>query len=222
MANATTTTRFLYPKVTSGDRFSRLVAVRKIDSEYWVFRCDCGTEKRFLRRNVIKGVSKSCGCLHREVMSRIKATHGHSRGGKVSLTFRSYRNMMSRCYSKTNNRYAEYGARGIEVCDRWRGNFENFLFDMGDRPSLAHSIERKDNDGPYAPWNCIWGTVELQAQNRSSNLTIEIDGVRMILAEAARRFGVPYTTLKARIFKHGWEHRRALTEPVRKLTRRSA
>lgn len=220
MANATATTRFRHPEVISGDRFARLVAVREIDSEHWVFRCDCGVEKRFLRRNVQRGVSRSCGCFHKERMQEIKKTHGHSINGKVSPTFSSYRNMIARCYRPSNNRFAEYGARGIKVCDRWRDSFENFLADMEERPSRDHSIERLDSDGDYSPDNCIWGTVAVQAANRSSNLIVTIDGESMILAEAARRYGIPYTTLKARIFKHGWGHKRAVLTPVRVMTRR--
>ena len=85
-------------------------------------------------------------------------THGMSK----TPEFRAWLNMKERCYRPTNARYHRYGARGIEVCDRWLESFENFYTDIGDRPSPTHSLDRIDNDGNYEPDNCRWGTREEQ------------------------------------------------------------
>lgn len=73
--------------------------------------------------------------------------------------------MQNRCYNKDASGYSRYGGRGIRVCPRWL-EFENFISDMGPRPSPKHSVHRKDNDGPYSPKNCCWATTKEQSQNK--------------------------------------------------------
>lgn len=50
-----------------GKKYNKLTAIKKIndgksDSRY-LFKCDCGKEKIILKRNVISGKTKSCGCI---------------------------------------------------------------------------------------------------------------------------------------------------------------
>lgn len=80
--------------------------------------------------------------------------------------YKTWSNMVSRCCNEDDSSYANYGGRGIEVCDEWRNSFEAFAADMGIPPSPEHSIDRRDNDGNYTPENCRWATKSQQMRNR--------------------------------------------------------
>jgi hypothetical protein len=78
-------------------------------------------------------------------------------GWSKTPTYVSWKAMRARCRDENNASWPQYGAKGITVCERWQ-TFENFLADMGERPSLDHSIDRRDETGNYEPGNCRWLT----------------------------------------------------------------
>jgi len=140
--------------------------------------------------------------------------HGNRR--RHSLTTPEYRvwvSMKTRCLNPNNRTFARYGGRGIGVCARWL-TFSNFLADMGQRPSASHSLERRNNNGPYSPDNCCWATSEQQAKNRRSNHRITFNGQTKNLEEWADALGINRQTLSTRLNQQGWPVEKALTQPV--------
>lgn len=103
----------------------------------------------------------SIGCAR----SWVARTHGATLRANKSPEYESWMAMKSRCLNPRATGYAYYGGRGITICERWRGSFQNFLSDMGERPK-GTSLDRIDNDGSYEPANCRWATAKEQVANR--------------------------------------------------------
>ena len=116
--------------------------------------------------------------------------------------------MHDRCKNTNCKGYETYGGRGIKVCERWE-KFENFYADMGDRPN-GKSLDRIDNDGPYAPWNCEWKDRKHQSRNRRNNIWLEYNGRRQVVKDWAKETGLHETTITYRL-QQGWSIEEALT-----------
>ena len=144
----------------------------------------------------------------------IDISHPQYRHGlSHSRVWRIWRGMKYRCLNQKSEFYADYGGRGIKVCERWLIKIENFVSDMG-IPPKGMTLDRIDNDGDYEPMNCRWASRTQQAQNRRSSLIFSIDGKEQSLAAWIDEIAVVKTaTVYARISK-GWGVVQALTEPT--------
>jgi hypothetical protein len=179
----------------------------------WLCQCRCLTIREVYEPSLKRHLSRSCGCLtvERNIARCRKAVlHDPEHAIRRRVEVNVWYTMLARCTNPRHKSYAEYGGRGITVCQRWRDSFEAFLEDMGPRPSSMHSLERLDNDGPYDPGNVVWATPTTQARNRRSNRLIEWNGETRCLMEWAERTGIHWTTLKRR-FDSGWTAAEALT-----------
>jgi hypothetical protein len=141
-----------------------------------------------------------------------KPTHGHRLGGRRSPTYRSWENMMARCYRRSAGGFEFYGGRGIVVCERWK-KFEGFLADMGERPEGATLDRFPDQDGNYEPGNCRWADVRAQNRNRRGTVFITIDGRTQCALDWSRENGISYAAVVSRLHQ-GWAPARAVTEPL--------
>lgn len=175
----------------------------------WVFLCHCGNEFEARPSHVKKGGYQSCGCQKAKLCAEKSKTHGMAKTTEWTI----WTDMIRRCYEEARPAYPRYGGRGISVCDRWRQSVENFVEDMGPRPSKAHSLDRIDNDGNYEPSNCRWATRWEQGQNKRNNRRVEFDGQLLTARQIAERYGLKTATVRYRIGK-GWSGP-MLAQPVK-------
>lgn len=208
----------LSPRINNitGQRFGRLTVLsfshmNKGRRAVWNCECDCGAQCQVEGTKLATGRTKSCGCLRPDAARENNSTHGHS----THYLWNTYAKMIARCYTPSDKSYKRYGARGITVCERWRESFVNFLADMGDRPDGC-SIDRIDNDGPYAPENCRWATLSQQNSNTRQNHNLTYDGETLTIAQWSLRLGISQHTIRNRL-RYGWSVERTLTEPVSPL-----
>ncbi len=134
------------------------------------------------------------------------------RDGGLIPTYRSWKAMKNRCLNPNGTDAVYYIHRGIKLCERWM-LFENFLADMGPRPSAGHTIDRKENDGNYEPGNCRWATKLEQARNRRSNHIVEAFGESLCIKEWSLKMGISRERICQRI-ADGWESELAVSTPT--------
>ena len=156
----------------SGKRFGKLVAQEWAGNSRWRCVCDCGNETLVLTANLNRANTSSCGCVRNMMASKRNTTHGLSN----SHVYKTWLSMRRRCRDVKNLSYQDYGAKGINVIDRWFDSVEEFVKDVGHPPTAEHTLDRIDNAKGYEPDNVRWATPTEQARNRSFCVQIDFQG----------------------------------------------
>lgn len=142
--------------------------------------------------------------------------------GKImhSRIFYSWGSMKNRCSDNRNGSYAQYGARGIKVCDRWldgeggKSGFKCFYEDMGERPE-GMTLDRINSNENYTPENCRWATLVEQIHNRSNTVWLSYRGITHTAKEWSYLCNCPYRRLMKRL-EQGWTMEKILFTPLKK------
>lgn len=193
--------------IPKGYRFDRLVVEEpagrnKCGQMRYKCICDCGNEKVVDGISLIRGLTKSCGCLNSDpAKAEIARKRFTKHGDFGTKLYQVWAGMIGRCTNPTNTSYHRYGARGITVCDEWRNDYAAFKkWALASGYSEGLTIDRVDNEGPYAPWNCQWATRLEQANNTRRNIKVKYRGQVVTLANLVRDVGtVDYATAKYRL-----------------------
>lgn len=181
-----------------GKTFGRLTVLRatKRDGRLaYTVVCSCGVEKDVNAYNLIRS-TRSCGCLTTERRVARNTKHGM----RSSKEYQCWADIIARCTNPRAHAYADYGARGVTVCERWY-LFENFIEDMGMRP-VGMSIERKDVNGNYEPDNCVWASNETQANNRRGLRKYMVEGEWLTASQLGRRWGITQKQAKVQAARY--------------------
>lgn len=195
----------------TGKQFGRLTVVGKSDIQdgkgtLWDCSCSCGNVTTARSYNLLKGKTRSCGCLR----GLNRKTHGMSR----TRLYGVWVNMKTRCHNPNSKAYPNYGGRGIRVCDEWAepSEFIRWAEANGYRDNLT--LDRIDNDGDYCPSNCRWVSLKTQQNNTSRNRLFTMGGKTQTLAEWCDETGQPYKTVYKRVFSLGWDFSKAIGTPI--------
>lgn len=197
----------------TGRKFSKLTVISKgkannNGSITWLCSCDCGRDTITAGSLLIKGATRSCGCL--------KGEHSTIHGMSHTRLHDIWQGMIQRCTDKNAINFLAYGGRGITVCDKWLHSFVAFYNDMKSSYNPSLSIDRIDNNGNYEPSNCKWSTRKEQCNNTRRNHSLTFKGETLNICQWAEKLGMTYQSLSDRINKHHWAIERALTQPIRK------
>lgn len=173
-----------------------------------IVECTCGRKKSVNKRSVIRGRTKSCGCLQKATAT----THGLSH----TRAYRIWMAMKQRCCSKKHWLYPRYGGRGIFICEEWKNDvaiFCEWAAKNGCKKGLT--IERKDNDGNYEPSNCKFVTIRENLNNTSKTVFLYVDGEKISLQNASLKYGINSAAISQRIKKLHWSDNNAVKVPLR-------
>ena len=187
----------------TGKRFGRWTAIRKTPSSEkdeirWDCICDCGTQRSVLERSLLRGRSKSCGCLQRESAS-ITAASLKKHNGKGTRIYTLWKGIRARCNNPNHRSYSTYGGSGIKMCHEWDDftAFRDWAYENGyddNAEKFSCTLDRIDRSKGYSPDNCRWVDMKVQNRNTRRNVVVEYQGKSYVAKDLAIQYGVdPHT-----------------------------
>lgn len=180
----------------------------KYRSIIWRCICDCGKTKDTSSHALKTKHCTSCGYCAR-VGNKNPVTHGETK----SITYSTWASMKTRCLNKNNPSYKKwYGGKGITLSKRWY-KYENFKADMGERPSINHTIERVNRKKGYYKDNCIWALNEQQTNNKSTTRLVTYKEETKSVAQWCKQFKFNYNSFIYRL-NLGWSVERIISTPI--------
>lgn len=211
----------------TGQRFGRLVALKccgtrtKRQNTIWLFQCDCGIQKEIESRAVVKGHTKSCGCLHADNI-KVQADRLRTHGLSDHRLYKIHHGMKQRCYNSNTKAYPRYGGRGIVIEEPWLSDASSFIdWALKEGWKRGLHVDRLDNDGPYAPWNCRVVTCKVNSNNTSRNRKEMVFGREMTVSETEQFYGIENHKLYTKTRKPEATIESALIQVLDKEVRRS-
>lgn len=171
-------------------------------------QCSCGNFCAVKLNNLKSNTTKSCGCISKEMPNSKK--HGLINTSEYDI----WQHIKSRCLNSKIPEYKNYGGRGITICSEWLNSFENFIQDMGFRPTSAHSIERKNNNLGYFKENCRWATAKEQANNRRTTVFITFNNKTQTLSEWCDELNLNYKIIHQRLNRSNWSIEKAFNKSL--------
>lgn len=193
----------------TGQRFGRLVVVsrsfRESQKPRWNCECDCGETVDVLGDSLRSGRTRSSGCIHTEWVAENLRTHGLSQHRIYVI----WQGMIRRCTDEKYHAFANYGGRGITVCEEWQ-DFERFASDMGLPPSGKHTLDRIDNNENYCPSNCKWSSDSEQRNNKRTSRRLTAFGKTQTITQWSSEIGLCVSGINWRL-DHGRSVEQALT-----------
>lgn len=200
-----------------GKTYGKLQILDLINKNKLLVRCQCECGKIIFSNIRLVTCKKNAKYCCNECFKKLSKKGEIQRdcSDKTRLR-RIYRNMIDRCYSTTSKDYKWYGSKGIRVCSEWVTSFENFyVWALHNQYKCNLTLERIDCSKDYCPENCKWATWKEQANNRSNNRLLKIDGNLMTLSQIADKFGINYRTLCSRL-KAGLSLENAVSKPIQR------
>lgn len=200
--------------INVGDPFGRYTVLKRLasrfpgDSRRFLCKCSCGNMREVSAYGLYSGRAQSCGCLHREKVTR----HGDSKSATTrDPLYKKWRGMKIRCTNKSTQSFKYYGARGISLFPSWNEYvpFREWALASGYQEGLQ--IDRINPNGNYEPSNCRWVARDVQDFNKRNTLLFNGEPLKLL----CKRLGVKYEMVVKRISRGGWTMESALYTPRR-------